>query len=436
MENAREIALKTLYQVEYEGAYSNLALKSQLTDSKLQGADRGLATALVYGVLQKKLMLEYIISEFSSVKLKKISKFILLILELGIYQIIFMDKIPESAAVNESVKLARRYGHTKSAGFVNALLRNVVKNRNSLPEPKDKLKRISVKYSFPEWICERWIKEFGEEFACNLMEAMNEDAKMCLRVNALKKDDIKEKIPYICDGVYVSDAVYTSGFDVSGSEAYRNGFVTPQDEAAMLASLVLNPKEGDTVIDMCAAPGGKSTHMAEIMNNKGKIYSFDIYEHKQKIIEENAKRLGIDIISSGVLDASEYCNKYKETADKILVDAPCSGLGIIRRKPEIKWNRNPEDEFSSMQYKILENAARYLKKDGEILYSTCTVEKEENEEVIEKFLNTHPEFNAVDITELLPEKLRKDTAKKGYITLYPGIDKTDGFFIAKIKKVD
>ena len=348
-----------------------------------------------------------------------------------------MDKIPQSAAVNESVKLAKRYGHAKSSGFVNGILRNVTRNINSLPKPKDETERISVEYSCPEWLVKKWIKDFGKDFACELMESMNKEAGMCVRVNTLKTDVSKmlEVLPAanLCE--YASCGISCDGFDVGASEEYKNGLISVQDEAAMLSALVLSPKSGETVIDMCAAPGGKSTHMAELMKNKGKILSFDIHEHKIALIEENAKRLGIDIISAQVSDACVYKEEYKETADKVLADVPCSGLGIIRRKPDIKWNRPEENDLSEIQYKILSNAAKYIKPGGELVYSTCTVNHEENEDVILKFLEENKNFVSVDIKPLLDKKLHPVISEKGFVTLYPNRDGTDGFFIAKLKKV-
>lgn len=434
MANAREAAVKTLYKIEYEDAYSNLALKEQLAASDLDTRDKAFVSALVYGAVQRKKELEYIISSFSKIKLKKISKYILIILKLGIYQLLYMDKIPASAAVNESVRLARRYGHASSAGFVNGILRNVDRNRGNLPKPADRLEAIAVKYSFPEWLVSRWIELFGEDFACELMSAMNEPPRVCLRVNTLKAspEEVKKLIPNAESGKYLPCALYCPGFDIAKSREYTDGLVTVQDEAAMLAAYVLCPKPGETVIDMCAAPGGKTTHLAQIMENKGRIISFDIHEHKIALIRENAKRLGADIISAECRDAAEYDKEYKESADKILVDAPCSGLGIIRRKPDIKWRKSAENELFEIQYKILENAARYLKKGGELVYSTCTLEKNENEGVLERFLKEHSDFEISDINEYLPENIKK--GRNGCITLYPNVDGTDGFFIARLKK--
>lgn len=434
MESSRETALKALYRIEYEDAYSNLALKEQLMGSLLDARDKALVSVLVYGVVQRKAELEYLISSFSKIKLKKISKYILLILKLGIYQLLYMDKIPVSAAVNESVRLAKRYGHASSAGFVNGVLRTIDREKNHLPQPKEHIEYLCVKYSFPEKIVKRWIELFGEKFACELMQAMNMPPKMSLRVNTLKTDrkEIISRLPEAEEGKYLDCAVLTAGFDIAKSNEYCEGLITAQDEAAMFAAYILNPNPGDMVIDMCAAPGGKTTHLAQIMENKGSIIAFDIHEHKIELIKENAARLGVDIISAECRDTLKFDERYKNSADRILVDAPCSGLGIIRRKPDIKWKKEDTGELCEIQYKILENAAKYLKSGGELVYSTCTLERDENEGIIERFLKEYSDFEMSDINKYLPDSIKK--GKNGCITFYPNVDGTDGFFIAKLKK--
>ena len=415
--NAREKALKTLYEIEYNGAYSNLALKNTLK-SDTQPQDKAFITTLVYGVLDKKITLDYIIQKRSKLKLKKISKYILIILRMGIYQLKFMDKIPESAAVNESVKLAKRYGHGASAGFVNGVLRNAAKTE--IEYPADKTEYLSVKYSFPKEICQKWINDFGYDFTEEMFKAFSEPSCLTLRPNTLKttSDELLVKLSEKGVKAAIADGYITAeGFDIAHDELYKTGFYTVQDAAAMTASRVLAPNAGDTVIDMCAAPGGKTTHMAEIMQNKGKIYAFDVHEHKIDLIRKNAERLGITIIEAQIGDGQQYNKEFAETADKILCDVPCSGLGIIRRKPEIKYNREDTSELPEIQRAILDNAAKYLKPGGEIVYSTCTIEKEENEQVTGGFLRDNPDF------EKLTEK-----------TFYPHIDHTDGFYICKMKR--
>lgn len=419
MDKSRETALKVLVKIDKDGAFSNIALKSELSKNKeLTQQDRYFITNLVYGVVDKLLTLDYVISKLSKIKLKKISVWILNILRLGIYQIMFMDKVPESAAVNESVNLAKRYGHGASKGFVNGVLRSAT--RYEIEYPDDKLEYLSVKYSYPMWLCEKFVNDFGYEFCEDLMIAFSKSPRLTLRVNTLNSDidtvfnALSEYNPEILE-----DAIICDGFDVSDNELYKKGYISVQDISAQTAGKVLAPKKGDTVIDMCAAPGGKTTQLAEIMENEGRIYAFDMYEHKIDLINKNAKRLGIDIIDAQCQDATVLNNELIGTADKILCDVPCSGLGIIGRKPEIKWNRQEDlDELLSVQAKILENASRYLKPDGVIVYSTCTINKDENEKITDAFLKEHSEF--------------KKTYEK---TFYPNTHKGDGFYICKLERL-
>ena len=422
MQNPREVALLALYEIEYGGAYSNMAVKDflpKLEDSR----DKGLVTQLVYGVVRRKLTLDYIISKYSKVKVKKLSKYVLLILRMGVYQLYFTDKIPESAAVNESVRLAKKYAG-KSSGFVNGILHSVIRGKETLEYPKEKIENLSVKHSFPEEMVELfWDTGFCEE----LLLSLNREPETTVRVNTLKKEELETEweMSPVYDGARI-----IKGTDVAKNPDYIAGRIIPQDVAAMMASLALSPKPGETCIDMCAAPGGKTTHLAELMENKGKIYAFDIHPHKIEIINKNAERMGISIIDAKPGDGLEQKEELLEKADKVLCDVPCSGLGIIRRKPDIKWNKEDIEALPEIQYKILKNAAGYLKTGGELVYSTCTILKRENENVVMRFLEENEEFELVKIE--LPGKLKREN--NGYITLYPNIDGTDGFFIAKIRR--
>ena len=423
MPNPREAALLALYEIEYGGAYSNMAVKDAL--KKLDdNRDKGLVTQLVYGVVRRKLTLDYIISKYSKVKIKKLSKYVLLILRMGVYQLYFTDKIPESAAVNESVKLAKKFCG-KSSGFVNGILHSVIRGKDTLEYPKDKMENLSVKYSFPEEMVELlWDTGFCEE----LLQSLNCEPETTVRVNILKKEELET--PMEISPIY-EGARILKGTDVAENPDYKKGRIIPQDIGAMMASLALSPKSGDTVIDMCAAPGGKTTHLAELMGNKGKVYAFDIHPHKIEIIKKNAERMGISIIDARLGDGCQLQEAFLEKADKVLCDVPCSGLGIIRRKPDIKWNKDDIEELPQIQYKILKNASKYLKLGGELVYSTCTILKRENEDVVMRFLEENENFGLSEIK--LSGKLQREN--KGYITLYPNIDGTDGFFISKIKRI-
>lgn len=433
MSNAREIAVHILYDTEYKDAYANLVLKETLSKHKdLSQKDKGFITRLVYGTVSRRLTLEYIIEQYSKIKLKKISKYILLILKLGIYQIIYMDKVPNSAAVNESVKLAKRYGHSSSAGFVNGLLHSVI--RNGVKYPDDAIQRAAYEYSYPPALVKKWCDDFGYDFAVELMQTMNEDPEISLRVNSLKASPemILKTFSGFSPSPNYKNALTASGFDISGSTPYKDGMIIAQDISAMLASVVLNPKKGEKVLDLCAAPGGKATHMAELMENEGEIIACDIHEHKTELIDKNARRMGIDIIQTVCIDSSVYRPSLDSRFDKVLADVPCSGWGIIKRKPDIKWKNPDMEKLSALSEKILTNAMKYVKIGGELVFSTCTINREENEERLNKLLSENDNFVRADITGLLPEGLAHSTAADGYVTFYPNVDGIDGFFIAKI----
>ncbi len=422
---ARHAALTALYEIEYGGAYSNIALKEVLAKADLSSRDSALATAIVYGVVANKRLLDYMIETLSTVKLKKLSKYILLIVRMGMYQLKFMDKIPESAAVNESVKLAKRYGHKASSGYVNGILHRAAKTDFEMPGD------IAVRLSFSDENAKRLIADFPED-AENIMKALNRKPKLTVRVNKLRTT--KEELLNI-DGMEESgfaDALYCRNIDIAKSKEYKDGLFTVQDIAPMIACSVLAPQKGDKVIDLCAAPGGKTTYIAELMGNVGEILAFDIHPHRSELVDKNAKRLGIDIIKTAVADATVFDNSLEGTADKILLDVPCSGLGIARRKPELKYKTDSEN-LPDIQLAILDNGARYVKDGGEIVYSTCTLFRDENEKVVEEFLKIHKDFEAVCFNDLLPDGLSEN--KKGMMTILPNKADMDGFFMAKLRKV-
>ena len=430
--NVRETVFQVLYEVEYKGAYSNITLKEMLKG--FEQRDKAFASRMVYGVISRKITLDYIIDFLSNIKLKKISKQVLLILRMGLYQILYMDKVPDNAAVNESVNLAKKHARSAS-GFVNGLLRSFIRSDKKVDYPKDTAERLSVMYSMPVQRVTELINDYGIEEAEKILKSMLENPGMEIRVNTLKttahefvklleKEGVHGEINSFCP-----DVINVSGLDTANSELYRNGYFTVQDAAAAMTGYVLEPKPGEYVIDMCAAQGGKTICIAEIMKNTGDIRAFDIHKHKIELIEKNAQRSGVDIINAECADAQVYNEKYAGAADKVLADVPCSGLGIARRKPEIKYYNGEYDELEKIQEDILENAAKYLKKGGTLVYSTCTVRKAENERQIEKFLKRHRDFRLEDISGYFPGNA---DGKVGYITLFPHIHETDGFFIAKL----
>lgn len=444
MQNSREIAFKILYDIFSNQAFSNISIKKHLSRA-IDSKDESLIREIVYGVLENDLYLNYIISKASKIPIKKIHPKILIILKMGIYQLVFMDRIPMSAAVNESVKLAKIHGHKGTIGFVNGVLRNISRNKEKYLQidKKDKATFISIKYSHPKWLVNRWIKEFGEEFTEELCKANNSDSHLNIRVNTLKTDryELKSKLEkygfIVRDGKYCDDILIVENpIRITETEEYKMGFFIIQDESSCLVGHIVNPKENSVVLDLCSAPGGKSTHIAQKMNNKGKVLSIDIYEHKIKLVEENAKRLGVDIIEAFVDDATKFNKSLENIADYVLVDAPCSGFGLIRRKPEIKWYRNEEDilELVKIQKNILNNAKRYLKVGGILIYSTCTIEKDENINMINEFIKENDNFKLVGFEGLVKGLENEESIKHGFIQLFPHIHNTDGFFIAKMIK--
>jgi len=444
VDKARERALKILYDINDKGAYSNISLNKYLNDQELRDIDRSFITDIVYGTMNRRLTVDYFIEKYSSIKIKKLSPWILNILRMGIYQLLFTDRIPVSAACNESVRLAKKYGHMASSKYVNAVLRNIARNKDNLPYPdkdSDLLTYLSVKYSHPQWMVEEWLKRFGEEFTEELLKANNSIPLFTVRVNTLKisKDSLAEILEKdgfeIENGKYLEEAlIIKNPVSVQKMEAFKKGYFQVQDESSMLVAKVLDPKPGETVLDVCSAPGGKSTHIAQLTNNKGTVISRDIHEHKIKLIDEAKKRLGLDIIKTEVFDAVTLDDGLIEKADRVLVDAPCTGLSIIRRKPDIKWSRNSGDkkEITELQERILSTASKYVKKGGVLVYSTCTVEPEENEETVERFIKNNGDFYLEDITPLVPKTLKKESLIKGYLQLYPNIDGVDGFFISRM----
>ena len=428
---ARNIALKSLYEINTKQAYSNIVLDKFINENreKLSNLDINFISELVYGVVTWKLTLEYIIQKYSKTKIKKMSDWVKNILYLGSYQIIFLDKVPKSAAVNESVNLCKKYNF-KSVGLVNAILRKIEKSDyKEISNITNSITRISLKYSMPEWIVKKFCDEYGEEETANICQNLNLRPNISVRINKLKgKVELGEK------GILEDFRTITGTKNITKTKEYIEGNITIQDEAAGLSSFILAPKEGEIVLDACSAPGGKTTYLAELMHNKGKIVAWDIYEERLKQVDQNAKRLGIDIIQTEVHDATKLKEEYVEKFDKILLDVPCLGLGVIRRKPDIKWNRQEGDikEISDIQFNILKICSKYLKNNGVLVYSTCSMLKEENDEIIEKFIKEE-NFETVNIDEQIPNEFSKITTNN-MVQFLPS-QKHDGFFITMLKKI-
>ncbi|MCI9016615.1 MAG: 16S rRNA (cytosine(967)-C(5))-methyltransferase RsmB [Clostridia bacterium] len=430
----REIAIKTIYKIEEEKAYSNIILDEYLNKNRqnLENNDINLISEIVYGVITWKLTIDTIIQKYSKIKIKKISKWILNILRTATYQIIFLDKIPKSAAVNESVNLAKKYGK-QSTGFVNAILRKIEKNDyEELKQIKEDKKRISKLYSMPEWIVEELIEQYGKKETEQICKELSQKPELTIRINTLKitKQKLLKKleeknIKY--EETQLEDFINLKNIkNISKLELFNKGLFTIQDKGAGQISIILDPKPEEQILDACSAPGGKTTHIAQLMKNKGEILAWDIHEHRTKLVEDIAHRLDIKIIKAENKDATKTYNELIEKFDKILLDVPCLGIGAIKRKPDIKWKRKKEDieQIQKIQLKILNTCSEYLKKGGEIVYSTCSLLKQENEKIIGEFLKQN--------------KIQNNQKKFIYTIEYEETilpqKNSDGFYICKIKK--
>ncbi len=408
---AREIAIKALYDIEINGTYTNAALNAALSGAELEAHDRGFVTELIYGVVSNKTAIDFIISKYSKIKLKKMTPWVLSILRMGVFQIYYMDKIPHSAACNEAVKLAKKYSHRAGSGFVNGVLRSFAREAEGFEFPKGKNddEYLSLKYSYPLWMTEKLTAEYGAERCRKLYEENCKAHGAFLRVNTLKNvaDELIERLN--CEGVkcektHIDGCIKVTGrLSIDNSAAYDDGLYSLQNISSQMAVAALAPKSGDTVIDMCAAPGGKSCAIAEKMENCGKVLSFDVYEHKVELIKKSAQRLGIDIIDARLQDATVCLPELENSADCVLADVPCSGLGVIHKKPDIKWRRTEEDikELCQIQKEILKTAAAYVKSGGTLVYSTCTILPEENRLQIDEFLKQNSEFKKLSEQQIL-----------------------------------
>ncbi len=437
MTNARKSALHILLKIENDGAYSNIALNNQVKQDKLNPLDTSFCSALVYGVLERKILLDHIIRQYTTVRLKKIEKPVLTILRMGILQLVFMNKIPESAVVNESVKLAKNLRLNKSAGFINAVLRNFIRSEYhyTLPDKtKNKLLYYSVTYSVPEDIVELWINAYGEEIAVDIMENLTGNVPVYVRVNTLRTDGNTLKCSFEHHGI-TADFVYGKNTlvlhhtgSIENTEEYRNGLFHVQDISSQICCEVLKPEKNMTVYDFCSAPGGKTFTLAEMMENSGHLSAFDKYEHKIRLIQNGAYRLGLTNITTKVRNALD--NDTLPPADRVLCDVPCSGLGIIRRKPELRYKNDLGTEnLPAVQYNILCHCADYVKKGGILVYSTCTLNPAENEENVKRFLKEHLDFQPLNII-LNSDIIKKVDTTENSVTLLPSRNGSDGFFIS------
>lgn len=421
--NDRQTAFRVLNRIEKNKAYSNLALDAQLRQNRENTVSSAFVTALVYGVLERKITLDYILSAFLKQPIKKLRTEVLTALRLGVYQIKFMDKVPVSAAVNESVKLVKTNGCAYASGLVNSVLRKVADSAVLYPEKTDFLQYLSVRYSCPTALVQHYIDDYGAENAEGILMSSIGPVPTVLRVNTLKTNETDLKEILAAEGIASAigqtehTLVLTNSGAIEQCNAYRDGLFHVQDTASALCVQALDVHPGQTVIDVCAAPGGKTFTVAERMENQGKIFAFDLYPQRVSLIESGAVRLGISIIEAAAQDALKCIPSLQNCADRVLCDVPCSGLGTIRRKPEIRYkDMGFIDNLTLLQYNILVNASKYVKEGGVLVYSTCTLNRAENEAVCDRFLQENADFHKLE----------------AYQTLLPHKDGTDGFFFARL----
>ena len=440
IDRVRELAMQVLQKVHVEGAYANVVLVETLREVQLSERDRRFLTELVYGVTKAGASLDYMIGRYVA-DLRKAQPAIRELLRLGFYQIFCMDRVPPSAACNTAVELAKKHGRRGAESFVNGVLRAALREpeRAAFPDGRD-ARSLALRTWHPQWMVERWIRTYGYERTEELCRCNNTSAPLSMRVNTLRTNRDALMAQLTAAGAQVRASAWVPDgivLDAHGAldelAALREGLAQVQDESSMLVAHILGAEPGMTVIDACAAPGGKTTHIAQRMENRGRILAFDIYEEKIRRIERNAKRLGISIIEAHLSDACEIGAVYAGQADRVLVDAPCSGLGVLRRKPDARWKKSARDAktLPSLQHAILESAAQTVKKGGVLVYSTCTMEECENAAVVNAFLETHTDFALEETGRFLPVQ---KTAER-MVQIMPEADGPDGFFIARMRRL-
>ncbi|MBT0665180.1 16S rRNA (cytosine(967)-C(5))-methyltransferase RsmB [Geobacter pelophilus] len=443
--NPRHAAFLILNRIAKERSYADILLDQELSHGAIKGLDRGLLTELVYGVLRRQGTLDHVISLFSSVKIDRIERSVLILLRLGLYQLLFLDRVPVSAAVNETVKLAKILA-PKAPGFVNAVLREADRKRDAITWPdkaKNQAEWMAARHSVPQWIAKAWLGQLGPEEAELLAEAMSEAPPLTIRANTLKNSREQlietlaaEEVParpcrFSPLGIQIS-----SRTPLTVLNSYQQGLFTIQDEASQLAALILDPAPGDRVLDVCAAPGGKATGIAELMGNTGEVVACDSNPRRLAQVQQLAKRLGTGIVGAALMDAEKpLASSLANSFSKVLVDAPCSGLGVLRRNPEGKWWKSPDDieALAQRQRLILANASSAVAPGGVLVYATCSTTIRENECIVDDFLSRHNNFVLEDIRVFRPQYAIL-CSNQGYFRPWPHQHGMDGFFAARLRR--
>lgn len=443
--NTRELIVDMLIEITKNGEYSHVLLGQTLEKYQyLSKADRSFIKKVTNGTIERMITIDYILNHYSKVKVNKMKPMIRAILRSSVYQLYYMDRIPEAAVCNEAVKLATKRGFQNLKGFVNGVLRSIVRDgcKEILPSKEEKVQYYSVKYSMPEWIVQQWLEQYGEETTEIMLTYFLKEKPLTVRCHNSNTDRIKLKECFIKDGVKdiketaLQDAFQISGYDyLAGMSAFKQGFFVVQDLSSMLVVEAAHIEKGSTCIDVCAAPGGKTLHAADVLAGTGQVICGDVSEYKAGKILENVERLGVKNVSVNVWDATVLEEELIERADVVIADVPCSGLGVIGKKPDIKYRVTPESmrELLPLQRKILHTVHNYVKPGGILMFSTCTINPQENVENIQWFLKEHEEFQLEDFQEYIPKGFHS-CIKNKQLTLLPGILDTDGFFIAKLRR--
>jgi 16S rRNA (cytosine967-C5)-methyltransferase len=446
--NVRKFAFDVLNTID-RGQRTLDSVLEDFSDAEIYRPDRALFQALVYGVLRWRKRLDYIISHFSNTRFNRIHPEVLNILRLALFQIIYLDRIPDSAAVNTAVELAKNRGTPWVVGYVNGLLRSAVRDYQNLHLPNlktDPVAALALVKSFPEWIIRRWVERYGPDTTALLCDSQNTIPPLTIRTNTIKTTPDKliaalgeeaeqiEPAPHAPDGIYLNNPATP----IAGMNTFRAGWFQVQDEAAQLVSLLLDPQPGETVLDACAGLGGKTGHIAQLMQDKGVLVAVDANADKLMRLKADMKRLGISIVSTqrNDLENEQSCSQLPEF-DKILLDAPCSGLGVIRRNPDIKWRSEKRNlkKYKTRQLRLLNNLSRTVKPFGVLVYAVCSPEPDETEAVINDFLKNHDEFVISKEFGQLPEEIRSMAHRPGTLETFPRFDKMDGFFSVRLQRM-
>ncbi|GAA0358823.1 16S rRNA (cytosine(967)-C(5))-methyltransferase RsmB [Bacillus horti] len=428
---ARTIALDALIQIEQGGAYSNLTLQKLLQKNKLEDSrDRHLVTELVYGTIQHQRYIDFLLQPFLKKGVDALDQWVKQLLRVSVYQFVKLDRIPSHAVVHEAVEIAKKKGHRGISGMVNGVLRSFLRTPlRSTETIKDDVTRLGMETSHPDWMIKRWVKQFGWEKTKQLCEDNNRPPQVTIRTNTIKdsRAELIEKLQE--EGFEVKETtdspygiIVQSGGHVVQSKWFEQGYFTIQDESSMLVAPFVDPKPGMVVLDACAAPGGKTTHLAEYMKDEGSVLAVDMHPHKEKLIRTNINRLGLTCIETQTMDARKLPDARQTEYDRILLDAPCSGLGVIRRKPDLKWKKKETDsaDIAAIQYDLLVAVSKLLKPGGQLVYSTCTLEEIENQDVVQKFLENEPSFRQIEGEQKL---------------ILPQDFGSDGFYMTKLERI-